>query len=98
MSFGYGMLHFKSRKKKLITKSSTEAKLAVVGDYLTYNSWICFLIVAQRYEIKQNILFQDNQSTIKMGKTGQEYCTENSRHIDICYFFAKERVESNNIS
>ena len=53
---------------------------------------------AQGYEIKQNSLFQDNQSAIKMEKNGKKSCIGNSRHVDISYFFAKGRVESNNTS
>ena len=43
-------------------------------------------------------LFQDNKSAIKMEKNGKKLCTGKSRHIDIRYFFAKDRVESNKIS
>ena len=65
MSFGYGMVHCKSSKKKLNTKISTEAELVRVSYYLSYKIWICLLMGAQGYEIKQNILFQDNQKCNK---------------------------------
>ena len=55
-------------------------------------------MVEQGYDIKQNILFQDNQSAIKMEKKGKKSCTGNSRHIDIHYLFAKNRIERNKIS
>ena len=53
---------------------------------------------AQGYAIKQNILFQDNQSTINMEKNGNNSYTGNYRRINIRYFFAKNRVERNNMS
>ena len=53
---------------------------------------------AQRYSIKQNILFQDNQSEINVEKNRNKSCTGNYRHIDIHYLFVKDRVESNSIS
>ena len=37
VSFGYGMVHCKSSKKNIKTKSSTEAKLVGVSDYLPYS-------------------------------------------------------------
>ena len=40
ISFGYGMIHFRYRKQKLNTKSSTEARLVDVIDYLPYKIWI----------------------------------------------------------
>ena len=52
---------------------------------------------AQRYSIKQNILFQDNQSEINVEKNRNKSCTGNYRHIDIHYLFVKYRVDSNKI-
>ena len=46
----------------------------------------------QGYAIKDNILYQDNQRTIRMLKNGRNSCTGNSRHIDIRYFFVKDRI------
>ena len=83
MSFGYGMVHYKSSKQKLNTKSSTEAKVVGVSYYLPYNICICSFMGAQGYDIKQNILVQDNQSAIKIEKNGKKSNTGNSRHIDI---------------
>ena len=53
---------------------------------------------AQGYEIKQKIVFQDNHSAIKMEKNGKKPFTSKSRHIDIQNFFAKDTIESNNMS
>ena len=47
----------------------------------------------QGYKIKDNMLYQDNQSTILMLKNGRNSCTGNSRHIDIRYFFVKDRID-----
>ena len=95
MSFGYRMVHFKSSKQKLNIKLSAEAKVVGVSYYLPYNIWIFLFMGAQRYDIKQNILFQDNQSAIKIYKNGNNSCTGKSRKFDICYFFAKYSIESN---
>ena len=71
VSFGYRMVHYKSSKQNINTKCSTGAKLAGVSDYVPYSIWICLFMGAQGQDIKQNILFQDNQITIKMEKTGR---------------------------
>jgi hypothetical protein len=52
---------------------------------------------AQGYKIKQNILFQDNESVIKMETNGRNSCTGNSQHIDIKYFWVKDRVDRKEI-
>ena len=53
---------------------------------------------AQVYDIKKNVLFQDNQSAINMNENSKKFCTGYSRHIDIRYFFHKDSFESNKIS
>ena len=47
----------------------------------------------QGYEVKENVIYQDNQSTILLEKNGRNSCTGNTRHIDIRYFFVKDRVD-----
>ena len=88
MSFWYGLVHCKSIKHKLNTKSSIEAKSVGLSDYLSYNIWVCLFMEAQGFEFKQKILFQDNQSAIRMEKIGKKSCTRNSRHIYIYAIFS----------
>ena len=47
----------------------------------------------QGYEFVNNVIYQDNQSAMKMEINGRNSCTGNSRHIDIRYFFTKDRIE-----
>ena len=94
---GYGMLHCKSHKQKLNTKSSTEAELVGVSDYLPYNIWLIYFMEKQGYKFEMNIMYQDNQSAIRMERNGRNSCTGNSRHIDVRYFFIKDRVDDGNI-
>ena len=42
--------------------------------------------------MKNNPVYQDNMSTIKMLKNGRNSCTGNSRHINVRYFFVKYRI------
>ena len=94
MSFGTGILHGKSTKQKLNTKSSTEAELVAVSDYIPYHIWMIIFLTQQGYEIKNKVLYQDNQSAIKMEVNRRNSCTGNSRHIDIRYFFVHDRIKN----
>ena len=47
---------------------------------------------AQGYEITKYVLFQNNESVIKKEKNGRDFCTGNSRYINIRHFFVKYRV------
>jgi hypothetical protein len=97
VSFGRGAAMSKSSKHKLNTKSSTEAELVGASDYLPYPIWAKKFLEAQGYPIKENLFYQDNQSTIKFEKNGRKSCGSKSRHIDIRYFFIKNRLDIENI-
>ena len=44
-----------------------------------------------------NVLFQDNQSAIRIERNGRNSCTGNSRHIDVRYFWVKDVVDRKEI-
>ena len=89
MSMGYGLIHGRAGIQKINTKSSTEAELVGVGEYIPYNIWLMMFLDAQGYGIKDNIVYQDNQSAMLMEKNGRNSSTGNSRHINVRYFFHK---------
>ena len=97
ISLGIGVLHARSNKQKLNVKSSTEAELVGASEYIPYNLWLLMFMSMQGYTIKNNVLYQDNQSTILMLKNGRNSCTGNSRHIHIRYFFVKDRVDKKEV-
>jgi hypothetical protein len=92
VSFGIGAVMSKSSKQKLNVKSSTEAELVGASDYLPYPIWAKKFLAAQGYVLKENVFYQDNQSTIRFERNGRKSCGPNSRHIDIRYFFIKDRI------
>ena len=62
MSFGLGTLHARSTKQKLNTKSSTEAEIVGMSDYLPFNIWLRMFLEEQGFYLTNNIVHQDNQS------------------------------------
>ena len=80
MAMGIGVLHGKCSKQKLNVKSSIEAELVGVSEYIPYNIWLLLFMDMQGYEVKDNVLYQDNQRTILILKNGRNSCTGNSRH------------------
>jgi hypothetical protein len=93
VSFGIGAAMAKSTKQKINTKSSTESELVGASDYLPFAIWAKKFLEGQGYGIKENKFFQDNKSTIRFEKNGRKSCGPNSRHIDIRYFFIKDRLD-----
>jgi hypothetical protein len=93
ISFGRGTIMSKSLKQKINTKSSTEAELVGACDYLPYSIWATNFLAEQGYELQENVLFQDNQSTIRFENNGHKSCGSKSQHINIRYFFIKDCLE-----
>ena len=54
-------------------------------------------MMAQGYEIKDNVSYEDNQSAIFMEMNSRNSCTGNSRHINIRYFWVKDRVANKEV-
>ena len=84
----------KSSKQQLITKCSTEAELVGASGYAPNSIWADKFLTHQGYPLDENNLQQDNQSSTKMERNGRSSCGQKSRHIDIRYFFLKDRIDS----
>ena len=93
MTLGRGMIKSKSTKQKLNTKSSTEAELVGASDLSPFIIWSRYFLQEQGWDIKSNILYQDNQSAMKMEQNGMLSSSQRTRHINIRYFFIKDRVD-----
>ena len=62
--FENGAFAAKSKKQRLNSNSSCEAELIGAGEYLKQIIWARNFMIAQGYEMKPTIIFQDNESTI----------------------------------
>lgn len=97
LSFGIGSLYSMSRKQKLNTTSSTEAEIVGVHDAMLQIIWFRHFITAQKVKISRNILFQDNRSAILLHRNGTNSSSRNTRHINIRYFFLKDKIKSGEV-
>ena len=103
MTLGSGALIAMSTKQKLNTTSSTEAELVGVSDSLPFNIWAAYFIKAQGLGVtdykygKRNILYQDNESCIKLANNGKASSSKRTRHINIRYFSITDRVKNKEI-
>ena len=94
VSFGTGALLCKSNKQKLNTRSSTEAEVVGASEYLPNTLWLQMFMNAQGYPTTTTYFEQDNESTIKLEKNGHASAGPKSRHVDIRYFWIKDRINS----
>jgi len=82
-SFEIGAVHARSKSSKINVKSSTESELVSTSEYLPHTLWLRHFMIGHGYEIKDNVVYQDNKSAILMEINGRKSCTRNSRHINI---------------
>mmetsp|Transcript_18891 Transcript_18891/g.27102 ORF Transcript_18891/g.27102 Transcript_18891/m.27102 type:complete len:180 (+) Transcript_18891:74-613(+) len=97
ISLGKGAIHAKSNKQRLMTKSSTESELVGLSDTLPMVIWVRNFLLEQGYNVNPAIIYQDNMSTIAMAKKGKS-TNERTRHINIRYFFVKDKIESEEVT
>jgi hypothetical protein len=96
ITLGKGPVFTKSTKQKLNGTSSTEAELIGVGDSLSQVLWVRDFLLEQGHAIGPAVLYQDNQSTMKLIERGNA-ASERTRHIAIRFFFVHDRVRSKEI-
>ena len=98
MTMGSGAIQSHSRKQKLNTRSSTEAELVGVDDFMTPILWTRLFLEEQGVHVKDNILYQDNKSAILLEKNGKRSSGKRTRALNIRYFFVTDQVEKKNLS
>jgi hypothetical protein len=91
-----GCVEAKSKKQSLVTKNSTESEMVALSDMASLAiGWREFML-AQGYSIGAIEIEQDNTSCMKVVEKGKSF-NPYSRHINIRYFFVKDRIEKKEI-
>ena len=98
ITFGRSGIACKSAKQKVVTKSSTEAELVGAREYLPSTIWVQYFLQAQGFPHRKSYFEQDNQSAMRLACNGRASASQQSRHINIRYFFITDRLDSDNIT
>ena len=70
LSFGRGCPVNISLTQKINTQSSTEAELVSINDAMALVLWCRLFIMGQGFDVRDNIVYQDNQSTMLLSNNG----------------------------
>ena len=97
MTMGKGAIINMSRKHKLNVGSSTHAELISISDALGWMMWCKLFLEAQGYSVNNNILFQDNKSTILLAKNGRLSAGRQSKHVENRFFLITDKVARNEL-
>jgi hypothetical protein len=87
LSLGAGFPIVSSTKQKLNTQRSTDTKIVGADDFMREICWTHYFMKAQGYDVKDNVLFQDNKSSIILEKNGKASSSKRKKQINIQYFF-----------
>ena len=93
---GVGAVHCRSSKQLIVTKSSTEAELVGLSDSANQGIFVRTFLIAQGYKMEPVIIYQDNQSCMVLVER-ERSGAERTRHIQISYFWVKERVVTSEV-
>ena len=94
---GRGSIISISKEQKLNTKISMEAELIGSDNAMPQMLWTRNFLEAQGYGIDENVLYQDNMSAMLSEKNGKKSSTKNTKHINVCCYFIKDRVETGDV-
>ena len=86
----------KSEKQKIVSKSSTEAELIALNSSTDATLQQRRFMTGQGYVVGPTTTMQDNKSTMIMVQKGPG-ATKRSKHINVRYFYIKERVDAGDI-
>ena len=92
VSVGKGSFYSMSSKQKINTRSSTEAELVGVNDAMSMIIWMRLFLEAQGFDVQDNVVFQDNMSSILLEKNGRRSSGKQTRHIEIRYYFITDNI------
>jgi len=91
-SFGIGAILDESKAQKLNATSTGICEIIGVSDYLPKIIFAYLFMEAQGYPI-HNILWQDNESAIKLEINGRLSSSKRTRHIHLRFFYIKDLVD-----
>jgi hypothetical protein len=97
LTMGRGFPIVSSTKQKLNTSSSTESELVGVDDMMPIVVWSSYFLMAQGYRVTQNLLLQDNWSSMLLERNGKVSSGKQTQHINIQYLFITDRINMKEI-
>ena len=84
----------KSRKQKLVSRSSTESELIALNDGLPEIIWAKQFMENLGYKQKMITVFEDNKSTIILANKTKGATLSRTKHIQVRFYYVRELINS----
>jgi hypothetical protein len=96
-SFGRGAIFAKSVTQRLNATSSTESEVIASSEVLPQALWTLSFLRHQGFKVRNALIHQDSKAAILLQENGVGSRKRRSRHIDIRFFFIKDRIERGDV-
>ena len=97
MTYGKGATISKSGKQKINTKRSSETEIVRADDMLSSALWSKFFIEDLGLTVQHNIMYQDNQASMRLEINGPASSSKRTKHIKRKYFLIADNVARGDI-
>jgi hypothetical protein len=97
-TMGKGSIISDSLKQKVNSRSSTESELIGVDDEVSKVLWTKRFVQWQEFEVKLNLVCQDNTSTMKLENNGKASSGKRTRHFHIKWFYVTDLISRNELA
>ena len=97
MTLGQRAIISDSTKQKVSAQNSTESEMIAVNDTLSKILWTKRFIEAQGHTVKENIVYQENTSAMKLKMNGKISSGKRTRQFDIKFFYFTDFVKREEI-
>ena len=96
-TMGRGALLNIEKQLGLVISSSTETEVVSTGEHMPKCAWFRYFILAQGDNPTEDILMQDNKSTILLQKSWPFSTGKGSKHINVRYFFVIDKIKNKEV-
>ena len=83
--------------KKVKSRSSTESELNATAENVSKIICVKKFLEYQDFQVKLNIIYQDNTSTMKLQKNGKLSSGKRTRHFDIKLFYINAMINRDKV-
>ena len=68
-----------------------------VDDMMSSILWTRYFLNHQGYKVNDNIIFQDNKSSMLLERNGKASSGKRTKHINVRYFFITDRISKGEV-
>jgi hypothetical protein len=87
----------KSRKQKLVSRSSCESELIALNEFLPELEWARQFMIGLGFQQETSTVFQDNKASIILSNRSPGSTIGRTKHIQIRFFYVKQLIEQQKI-